>query len=1223
MIYLAEGIPFLSQAALIADIELCSRRLERAEALVSGLRDEQIRWTDSRVQIQTNEINLLGDAVLCAAFCSYLGGFNGSYRESLLSEWTRSLRSHRVHVREGWSPTADMGDASITRGWHLNGLPTDATSVENALLTMADVQLVGRWPLIVDPQRQAHRWLHATYSSAAGATGPSLMTIGASADGLVAALTLAMQRGVPLLVEDVGEILDPALQQCLLPSAAAASSKARGQIQIGEREIECDPKFRLYLTTVLANPKYVAGTAVRLNIINFTVTRSGLSEHLLHDVVRLEQPDLGKKHDALLVNIAADQQQLIDIEERILGMLNRAAPGVGILDDEDLIETLSSSKVTSMIVRERLAESGVTEAEMRKSREAYQSVAARASLLYFVLVDMARVDPMYQYSLEYFRDIFSRSIAGAADAMGEEDLSARLTVLVNAVTVGVHVAISRGLFKKHQLLFSFLISTAIQRASGSITEKEWVLLLRGTSTPGRRRSSSRLLRYRVDDATTLISNPAPSELTADTWRALTEAEAAVPGMRGLSESVASDWSRWKDWISDPAAHRAPLPFDWENRLSAFQKLLTARILAPACAGGAAREMVEQHLGKRFTGPSAAINMQSILSEMSSSTPCLFILSDESDAETALLRYAASECSSMPKVVSLGRGQGIKAEQAICTGSEQGSWVLLQNCHLAKSWLPRLEQMVSDLTDTAALAPASHPDFRLFLTAFPAPYFPVGVLQRCIKITDEPPRSVKENLRRSFSLLAEKRSLSAPLGKRLLLGLCFFHAVSQERSKYGPIGWNCAYHFSGSDLEMAAQLLGRTVQEMQLSEDTALGLLDNLVFITGNITYGGRVTDDWDRRCLLTILDHFYRSSLFGEAEQPTGGERPRYRRRLSSSSAMIAAAPHMEMPLDYEGYISQIPSEDGPDVFGMHASADMSLRLRESTSLFHDVLRLQPRKAGGTTGGGMSASATVMNTANDMLARLPGKLQFRKEGAQNYLTRRGSNTEVAGANEDPLIVVLIQELDGYNALLDRVKRTLTEVQRSIRGEIVMSTALEDVMECILLNAVPRAWKGTAGFASIKPLSSWTSDLAQRMSFFGTWLERGQPRVFHLPAFRFPHGFLTAVLQNHSRQHGIPINLLRFRHEYPSEQDISATDTLAVKEGVYVAGLSIEGGSWDAEAKVLRDPRGLEIRSPAPVIHFLPAKDYKPDADKNYICPLYQVNGNEEMGSCGSSTSQFC
>ena len=119
--------------------------------------------------------------------------------------------------------------------------------------------------------------------------------------------------------------------------------------------------------------------------------------------------------------------------------------------------------------------------------------------------------------------------------------------------------------------------------------------------------------------------------------------------------------------------------------------------------------------------------------------------------------------------------------------ERGTWVLLQNCHLASSWMPRLEAIVEQYDGDEM-----HRDFRLWLTSMPSTFFPVSILQNSIKMTSEPPRGVKANLNVAYLAYTdayfEKQPKPHPF-KKLLFGICFFHALLQDRRKFGALGFN--------------------------------------------------------------------------------------------------------------------------------------------------------------------------------------------------------------------------------------------------------------------------------------------------------------------------------------------------------------------------------------------------------------------------------------------------
>ncbi len=186
--------------------------------------------------------------------------------------------------------------------------------------------------------------------------------------------------------------------------------------------------------------------AIKVTIINFTVTPTGLEEQLLADVVRFERPELEEQRDKLVVEIASGQDTLKELEDRILKLLAEA--GDDILDTDALIDTLAASKKTSTEVDESLKRAEETAAKIDTTRNSYRTVAVRGSLLYFVVVDLAALDPMYQTSLQFYKQLFGRVLDRSARSDVHDE---RLEAIISLLTETTYNVVCRGLFEKHKV----------------------------------------------------------------------------------------------------------------------------------------------------------------------------------------------------------------------------------------------------------------------------------------------------------------------------------------------------------------------------------------------------------------------------------------------------------------------------------------------------------------------------------------------------------------------------------------------------------------------------------------------------------------------------------------------------------------------------------------------------------------------------------------------------
>lgn len=172
--------------------------------------------------------------------------------------------------------------------------------------------------------------------------------------------------------------------------------------------IEFSQGFRLYFTTRLRNPHYLPELSVKVKLINFMITGPGLEDQLLGIVTRKEKPELEAVKNQLIIQSAENKRQLKDIEDKILEVLSSSKGDI--LEDERAVQILSSSRVLAQDIAEKQEIASQTEQEIDKTRNLYKAVALHSSVLFFTVSDLANIDPMYQYSLNWFINLYESVI---------------------------------------------------------------------------------------------------------------------------------------------------------------------------------------------------------------------------------------------------------------------------------------------------------------------------------------------------------------------------------------------------------------------------------------------------------------------------------------------------------------------------------------------------------------------------------------------------------------------------------------------------------------------------------------------------------------------------------------------------------------------------------------------------------------------------------------------
>lgn len=188
-------------------VKECEVKLERAEQLIGGLGGEKTRWTEAADDLGRSFTFLTGDVLVSSGCVAYLGAFTKTFRHDITASWVEKLAELRIPRADSFSLQATLGDPVKIRAWHIAGLPTDNFSVDNGII----VSNARRWPLCIDPQGQANKWVKNMEATTNG-----LKTIKLSDPDFVRTLENAVQFGTPVLLENVLEELDPTLEPLLL-----------------------------------------------------------------------------------------------------------------------------------------------------------------------------------------------------------------------------------------------------------------------------------------------------------------------------------------------------------------------------------------------------------------------------------------------------------------------------------------------------------------------------------------------------------------------------------------------------------------------------------------------------------------------------------------------------------------------------------------------------------------------------------------------------------------------------------------------------------------------------------------------------------------------------------------------------------------------------------------------------------------------------------------------
>lgn len=148
---------------------------------------------------------MTGDTIIAAGSVNYLGPFTDNYRKEMTYSWLQQLEQYDIKHSPNYSLSTVLIDSFELRSWNICGLPRDSVSTDSAII----VTRSNRWPLMIDPQEQANRWIKAlevdNLLKVCKVTDSRLMNI----------IISGIRLGYPVMIEGIEEHIDPTLRPVL------------------------------------------------------------------------------------------------------------------------------------------------------------------------------------------------------------------------------------------------------------------------------------------------------------------------------------------------------------------------------------------------------------------------------------------------------------------------------------------------------------------------------------------------------------------------------------------------------------------------------------------------------------------------------------------------------------------------------------------------------------------------------------------------------------------------------------------------------------------------------------------------------------------------------------------------------------------------------------------------------------------------------------------------
>jgi dynein heavy chain 1 len=796
----------------------------------------------------------------------------------MLEDWSLHLSSSGIAFKSENSLSEYLSTADERQQWHENALPVDELCTENAII----LKRYNRYPLIIDPSGRVTDFLQNENKD-------RKLTVTSFLDGsFVKQLESALRFGNPILIQDA-EHIDPILNQVL--NKEYQRTGGRVLIQLGKQEIDFSPAFKLYLSTKDPSAPFAPDVCSRTTFVNFTVTQSSLKMQTLNEVLKSERPDVDERRSNLVKLQGEFTQRLRRLERMLLQALNESRGNI--LDDENVIQTLETLKNEAAEITTKAQETEGVMTEVTTIMATYEKIAQSSSAIFAVLEQLYHVHHFYQFSLQYFVNIFE-AVLGSAKNLSERDGKRRVDAIVHSLFSKAYQETSASLLQRDRLTFAVLLA----QAAPFPMDKGLVDTLLDQSITGtdasmnpEQKSEGIAVASRIGALKDVVGSISNSDW--DAFLGAAQAEQCVPAIAAGNEND-----------------------------RALKELLLVKLFRIDRLVPATERFVNAVFGKSFLD--VAEDLERITTQTAASSPIALCSSPGFDASykvDQLVDRMQANCTS----VAMGSNESVSsADAALASAAANGSWVLIKNVHLAPEWLQNLVKRIDSLKPNN--------DFRLFLSMETSPKIPSSLLRASRVLLYEQPAGIRANMRDSLSSLPDK-AIQQPVEKtRIHFLLSYLHAVVQERLRYAPrLGWKGFWEFNDADYECCAFIIQWWTDHVGKGRSNIAprSIPWDMLRVLTTEMYGGKVDDAADFDQLRDLVGKTLTADAFEEGFNLVG--------EVAEDSAIGSPLPTGTSKNDFLQWVRDLPEREPPTYLGLPANAEKLLLVAHAEEMLKNL----------------------------------------------------------------------------------------------------------------------------------------------------------------------------------------------------------------------------------------------------------------------------------------------